>query len=222
MGLVSSKGAAGAASDRDMAAAKAQNAARAYNYGEEKAKDTVKEFGKGGGDFSFDLEMKKSVDEIYRRPRSQAYLDIVASIDLLSATDEEIIERLREVVDEDTLEEFSEMSVEELLEELRLSFEEEMADRQLQMQKYLEPEILLGVISKCYIGGCDVHAIDNRGYILEHYNESQNMPEGMEIGRIMYHKNPNCNCIEVYNNCCRVIASDGSVTKYDLDGNKVD
>lgn len=192
----------------------------------ESEKETIKEFGASGGSFSFDTKVERSVDDIYRTPRSQAYLDIVASIDLLSATDEEIIEKLREVVDEDTLEEFAEMSIEELMEELRLSFEEEMLSRELEMKNYLEPEILLGVISKCYISGCDVHAIDKGGHILEHYREKGSLPDGMEIGRKMYYKcdgpQGGCRCIEVYSNCCRVINSDGGVVKYDLEGNKVE
>lgn len=213
-------------SNANMSSATNMHMNMAQNTKSNSEREQTREFGSGGGDFSFDINIKKTADDIYRTPRSQAYLDIVTSLDLLSATDEEIIEKLREVVDEDTLEEFSEMSVEELLEELRLSFEEEMLSRELEMKDFPEPEILLSVISKCYISGCDVHSIDHTGNILTHYTANKPMPEGMEIGRKMYYahggNDDKCRCVEIYNNCCRVIASDGTVSKYDLDGNSMD
>ena len=187
---------------------------RNYNYATDSPKSEVKEFAKSGSSFSFDFDTKKSIDEIYRTPRSQAYMDIIASIDILSATDEEIIEKLREVVDEDTLEEFADMSPEELIEELRLCFEEEMTAREMELKDYPDPEILEGVISQCYIDGCDVHAIDKRGNILEHFNKHKSMPDNLAPGRIMYNRyKDRCSCIEVYNNCCRVIMRNGSVEK---------
>lgn len=188
---------------------------RNYNYAKETEKETVKEFSGSGPDFSFKFDMKKTCDEVYRTPRSQAYLDIIASIDMLSATDEEIMEKLKEVVDEDTLEEFADMTPEELLEELRLCFEEEMLSREVEVKTLPEPEILIGVISKCYITGCDIHAIDKHGNILEHFEISKHMPKDLAIGRILYKKNPNCHSIEIYSNCCRIIGSDGSVTRVD-------
>lgn len=187
---------------------------RNYNY--ETQKDTAEEktFGNSDTTFSFSFDASVDVDQLYRTPRSQAYLDIIASIDLLSATDEEIIEKLKEVVDEDTLEEFSEMTPEEIIEELRLCFEEEMHEREMQLKDFPEPEVFIGVISKCYISGCDIHAIDKKGNILEHFQKSAKLPEGYDRARMLYHKmNGACHCIEIYNNCCRVIASDGSVTK---------
>lgn len=170
--------------------------------------------------FSFDMKVNTKADDFMRKPRSQAYMDIIASIDLLSANDEEIIERLKEVVDEDTLEEFADMTVEELMEELRLTFEEEMAQKLEALEqdkaKDAEPIKLLAVISKCYISGCDIHAIDRKGNIIEHYNKSKTLPKEWEYGRRMYHKaGGSCSCVEIYSNCCRMIQNDGSVeTEY--------
>lgn len=160
--------------------------------------------------FSFDFKQEEVSQLFMRTPRSQAYLDIICSIDLLSATDEEIIEKLKETVDEDTLEEFAQMTPEELLEELRLSFEEEMAERQIKLEEFNDK--LYGVISKCYINGCYVHAIDNRGSILEHYTKTEKLPLALSRARDEYTRClGKCKCIEAYRWSVRVIAEDGSV-----------
>ncbi len=166
--------------------------------------------------FSFDLKIKEKSQLFMRTPRSQAYLDIISSIDLLSSTDEEIIEKLKETVDEETLEEFAQMTPEELLEELRLSFEEEMAQRQVKLQEYNEK--LYGVISKCYIEGCYVHAIDGAGRILEHYKRNQKLPMALSRAREAYADcGGNCRCVEAYRWTVRVIAKDGSVEEIHYD-----
>ena len=160
--------------------------------------------------FSFNLKEQEKSQLFMRTPRSQAYLDIISSIDLLSSTDEEIIEKLQEIVEEDTLEEFSQMTPEELLEELRLAFEEEMAQRQIKLQEFNEK--LHGVISKCYINGCYVHAIDNHGRILQHYTRNQKLPLSLSRAREAYANcNGKCRCVEAYRYTVRVIAEDGSV-----------
>jgi len=166
--------------------------------------------------FTFDLKTKEKSQLFMRAPRSQAYLDIICSIDLLSSTDEEIIEKLKETVDEDTLEEFAQMTPEELLEELRLSFEEEMAQRQVKLQEFNDK--LYGVISKCYINGCYVHAIDSKGMILEHYKRNQKLPMALDRAREAYAKcDGNCRCVEAYRWTVRVIAEDGSVEEIHYD-----
>ena len=190
---------------------------RNFNFAKDTKTDAVKEFTGGASEFNFDIDTSRTSDSVYRTPRSQAYLDIIASLDMLSVTDEEIIEKLKDVVDEETLEEFADMSPEELLEELRLCFEEEMLSREVEVQTLAEPEILIGVLSKCYISGCDLHAIDGQGNILEHFSASKKMPKELAVGRILYKQNPGCSCIEVYSNCCRIIGNDGSVTRVDND-----
>lgn len=185
-------------------------------YAKDEAQSSINEFGGGSGNFSFKFDTQINSDEVYRSARSQAYMDIVSSIDLLSATDEEIIEKLKSVVDEDTLEEFADMSTEDLLEELRLCFEEEMACREAKLKDLPEPEILLAVVSECFITGCDIHAIDKKGTILQHYSKAKKMPDELAQGRIVYNKfKGKCSCVEIYNNCCRVIGKDGTVTRID-------
>lgn len=166
--------------------------------------------------FSFDLKLEQKNQLFMRTPRSQAYLDIICSIDLLSATDEEIIEKLKETVDEDVLEEFAQMTPEELMEELRLAFEEEMAQRQIKLQEFNDK--LYGVISKCYINGCYVHAIDGQGRILEHYTRSQKLPMALDRARKAYAGcDGKCKCVEAYRWTVRVIAEDGSVEEIRYD-----
>lgn len=171
--------------------------------------------GAGGGSFQFDKGQMEAASTIYRTPRSQAYLDVIAVIDLLSATDEEIIEKLKEVVDEDILEEFVSMSPEEIIEELRLCFQEEIEGRELKLKDAPEPDVLEAVISKCYISGCDIHSIDRRGNIMEHYTSGQQLSEHLLAARSLFHQHENdCSCIEIYNSCLRLIKVDCSVEEF--------
>lgn len=170
-------------------------------------KEMVKS-GEKKSQFSFSYEKENEVDAELRKPRSRAYMELFDAIDMLSATDEEIIAQLKSNMDENTAEEFSNMTAEELLAEIKASFQEEFQNVQIEMKS-----ILLGVLSKCYINGCDCHAISSEGDILDHYNKHEPLPEGMEKGRIVYNKYPECRCVEVYSNCCRVVNDDSTVIK---------
>jgi (p)ppGpp synthase/HD superfamily hydrolase len=168
----------------------------------------IQRSGEKANQFSFTFEKENEIDNELRKPRSRAYMELFDAIDMLSATDEEIIEQLKANMDEDTVEEFSNMTAEELLEEIKACFQEEFQNVQIEMKS-----ILLGVLSKCYIDGCDCHAISSEGDILDHYNKNASLPEGMEKGRIIYNKYPKCRCVEVYSNCCRVVNEDSTVIK---------
>lgn len=174
-------------------------------------------FGGGSGEFKFHFSDDAHYDEFMRRPRSQAYLEAMQLIDMMSADDEAIIERLAELVDEDTLEEFREMTPEEILEELRLSFEEEFAAASLEFKDTPLPPAPEAVITKCFIDGCDVHAIDGMGNIIRHYRKGETVKKEIQRGRVLYFANPGCQCVEVYTDCCRVVMPDGSVTKVSND-----
>lgn len=166
--------------------------------------------------FSFELKGKDREQLFMRTPRSQAYLDIISSIDMLSSTDEEIIAKIKEVVDADIVDEYAQMTPEEMLEELRLIFEEEMAQRQIKLAEFNDK--LYGVISKCFITGCYVHAINDQGTILEHYREHQKLPMALSRARDAYTKcSGNCRCVEAYRWTVRVIANDGSVEEIHFD-----
>lgn len=166
----------------------------------------------GNRDFVFSFAKKPEVLKQLKTPRSRAYMEAIAAIDMLSATDEEIIERLKENMDEDTLEEFSEMTTEELMEEIMRSVREELETALEMMQE----NNLIGVLTKCYIDGCDVHAIDGQGCILDHFKANVPIPGDLERGRIVYHKHPGCMCVEVYTNFCMVIHQDSSAEQVNM------
>ena len=157
-------------------------------------------------EFQFSFSNQDDLDKELRKPRSRAYVEIFDAIDMLSATDEEIIEKLKEHMDEDTAEEFSEMTMEELMEEIRACFQEEFQKLQIE-------NTMLGVLSKCYIPGCDCHAISPKGEIMEHYDKLCVLKPEFEKGRQLLKKYADCKCVEVYTDCCRVINEDSSVTK---------
>ena len=149
-------------------------------------------------------------DELNRKlcaPRSETYMQAVEMIDALSATDEEIIEKLKSNMSEETQEIIDGMSMEEIQEEIKLSFVEEFANMELPQKVEL-----LGIISECYINGCDCHAITSEGDILDHFKRSEEMPNDLAKARPVFHSYKNrCTCVEVYTNCCRVVMKDSSV-----------
>lgn len=177
-----------------------------YEYGKETRKQQETTSSK---EFVFSYAGNRDVIKRLKTPRSRAYMEAFAAIDMLSATDEEIIERLRNSIDEETADEFSEMTTEELMEEIMRSVRDELEDA---LENMTNCE-LLGVLSKCYIDGCDVHAIDSEGNILNHFRADMPIPGELERGRIVFHRNPNCACVEVYTNFCMVVNQDSSVTE---------
>lgn len=155
----------------------------------------------------FDIVESSETEKKLRAPRSEAYMQLFDLADILSATDEEIIEKIKENLDEDLIEDIDDMSPEEVREEIRLSFVEEFESLQIEIQS-----ILHGVLSKCYIPGCDCHAISSEGEILEHYDIGGLMPDDLRKGRPLLLKyGDTCKCVEVYSDCCRVIMDDSSV-----------
>lgn len=161
-----------------------------------------------GQSFQFSFAESDRLDEQLRKPRSRAYMEIFDAVDLLSATDEEIIEKLMANMDPDTAEEFADMSTEELLEEIRASIQEEFRNASLEIE-----QVLHGVLAKCYIDGCDCHAISPTGWFLDHYEINGPIPEELKKGRALFARFPQCRCIEVYSDCCRVVMDDASVVK---------
>lgn len=156
-------------------------------------------------DFQFEKQ-KERIEQILQQPRSQEYMAALDMIDFLSSNDEAIIERLKENVGEEFVEELQEMTDDEIFEMITEALHDEFAA----LETNLDDE-LLAVISKCYIDGCDCHAIDKEGNILDHYGKNQTLPEDLERGRSVYRKYADCLCIEIYNTCCRVISKSGDV-----------
>ena len=134
--------------------------------------------GKGRPKAEFHIAEDAETRRRLRAPRSDVYMQLFDAVDLLSATDAEIIEKLKENLDENAAEEFLSMSAEELREEIRLSFVEEFESLQIEVKS-----VLHGVLAKCYITGCDCHAITSEGYILDHFRADEPMPEELARGR---------------------------------------
>ena len=98
--------------------------AREYEY--EKEKQTEKQSIGKNKEFIFKYSQDEKLRKKLKTPRSRAYMEALSMIDLLSATDDEIIEKLQSEMDEDTLEEISEMSAEEIIAEIMTSVREEL------------------------------------------------------------------------------------------------
>ena len=75
------------------------------------------------------------------------------------------------------------------------------------------PSILIGIISKCYLGeSYEVHTLSLAGNIVTHYKKGESInPSTLEKARSLAIWG-NYDFIEVYDNCCRAISSDGTVS----------
>lgn len=72
--------------------------------------------------------------------------------------------------------------------------------------------ILLGVVSKCYLGApYEVHTLDAGSQIIEHFKMGHPLPNGMEKARGLALRG-GYDFVEVYVDCCRAVMPDGSVS----------
>ena len=72
--------------------------------------------------------------------------------------------------------------------------------------------ILLGLVSKCYLGKpYEVHILDMANQIIEHYKIGQPLPGGLEKARSIALRG-GYEFIEVYIDCCRAVSSNGTVS----------
>lgn len=159
-------------------------------------------------EFNFTFEQSSQLDSQLRKPRSRAFMEALEAVDLPSATDQEIIDALKENLDPETAEEFAEMTAEELLAEIRASIQEEFRTASQDMR-----QVMYGILAKCRIEGCDCHAISPEGDILAHYKAKRPIPDTLAKARPLFERFPECKCIEVYRDCCRVVMKDSSVIK---------
>ena len=159
-------------------------------------------------DFNFEKK-KEKVEQLLQRLRSQEYLTAIDMVDFVSADDEEIIERLMENLGKEFVEEMQEMvdSVEEMIQMITDAFHNEFSEMEINLD-----DEMIAVLSKCYIEGCDCHAIDQYGNILDHYREDEHLSEALERGRKIFREHSGeCQCVEVYKTCCRIVSRSGDV-----------
>ena len=111
------------------------------------------------------------------------------------------------------VEDFSSLDIEGL-ENDQAKIKELIAEihKELPELKLYEASILLGIISKCYLGyPYEVHILDIGQNIIEHYKINEKLPEGMEKARNLA-MNQAYKFIEVYSDCCRAVSRNGQVS----------
>jgi DNA-binding transcriptional MerR regulator len=156
------------------------------------------------------MEMGKTEDERIVGVLHDVVEDTEWTFEALQAEgfSQEIIDALMENLDPETAEEFEAMSAEELLAEIRESIQDEFRTASQDMR-----QVMYGILAKCRIEGCDCHAISPEGKILAHYETGRPIPENLAKGRGLFERFPECKCIEVYRDCCRVVMRDSSVIR---------
>ena len=122
------------------------------------------------------------LDRVLRKTRSKAYMDALAKLDAGGHT-------------------HNQKQIDDLMEVIRAEFPE------------VELEgILLGFVSKCYLGDdYEVHTVDITGRIIEHYKKGHPLPGGLEKARSIAIRGGYA-YIEVYVDCCRCVAENGTVS----------
>ncbi|MEI7024740.1 hypothetical protein [Paenibacillus sp. y28] len=122
-----------------------------------------------------------ALEKRLRQQRSQAYLDAVVKLDALGAVCDHT-------------------KVKALVEAIRNEFPE------------LKPhQFLIGIVAKCYLGKpFEVHTLDMRQLIIQHYKVGQPLPSGMEKVRGLA-MHPGYAFIEVYNDSICAVGAKGHV-----------
>lgn len=124
---------------------------------------------------------KVKLDRMLKKKRSKQYLEALRKLDAGGHVRNK--EKVDEIIDK-LLEEFPEVSLK---------------------------GILIGYVAPCYLGNpYEVHVLDLDGHIVEHYQKGEPLPDGLEKARSIAIRG-NYEFIEVYEDCCRAISSDGTV-----------
>jgi len=119
-----------------------------------------------------------------RKKRSPKYIELLSSIDIGNL-------------------ENNKAAIQEMINEIH---------KELPEIKLYEASIMLGIISKCYLGyPYEVHILDMEKNIIEHYKLNEKLPSGMEKARNLA-INQGYKFIEVYNDCCRAVSKNGQVS----------
>lgn len=127
---------------------------------------------------------KLRLDAVLRQPRTKAYMESVHQLDAGGhAHNQELVKKIIETI------------------------KNEYQDIDL-----FDLDIFLGFVSVCGLGApYEVHTLNFSGEIIEHYKSGQSLPCDMEKARTIAMFG-GYSFVEVYTDCCRAIASDGSVS----------
>ena len=129
-------------------------------------------------------EQKYMLDKKLRKPRSEKYMNALRQLDAGGHVhNKHLIEQIINVIKEELPE--------------------------IDMGGYLQ-----GYVSKCYLGDpYEVHTLDFKGNIIEHYERGRALPSGMEKARGIAITG-DFEFIEVYTDCCRAIDARGRVSVF--------
>lgn len=125
---------------------------------------------------------KLKLDRLLRKQRSREYMEALRKLDAGGHVQ-------------------NRQQVEEILDTIRNEFPEVEISG-----------ILLGYVAVCYLGEpYEVHTLDVKGGIIEHYKAGQALPDGMEKARGIALRG-GYEFIEVYVDCCRAVSAGGNVS----------
>ena len=78
-----------------------------------------------------------------------------------------------------------------------------------------QPSVRLGIISRCIIGGHDVHLVDEQQNILSHFKNSEEVPPGFEKARALVAGLPrNIMALVVFTDRVEALMANGSTVPY--------
>jgi hypothetical protein len=127
-------------------------------------------------------EAKMKIARLLRKPRSPRFMDTMRKLDIGGHVQ-------------------NKAQTDDIINALRAEFPEiEIED------------ILLGVVSKCYLGdNYEVHSYNALGGIVKHYHSGEAMPGGLEKARSLA-AGGHYEFVEVYTDCLRAIGPGGEVS----------
>lgn len=185
------------------------------------------------------VQSKEDFERELRKPRSKKRMRILSSVDLPNLTDQEIMERMAQetgidiasgdITQEDICAylakceaEFveniqQEMAQEEKEREEKQRVEEEKhrkEEERRRMMQNRDSRLLQSCLCKCYISGCEVHAIPKQaGWKgVQHFKKGE-IPQDFSSAYDLFKENPRCNCVEIYEEFLVSITGRGEVIK---------
>lgn len=125
---------------------------------------------------------QQKVEQLLRKRRSKEYVEAVSKLDAGGHT-------------------CNQQQVEEILSAIENEFPE------ISLQG-----MLVGCVAECYLGPpYEVHTLDFRDRIIQHYKGGESLPDPMEKVRGLARRGGYA-FIEVYTHCARAVGTDGSVS----------
>ncbi len=146
-----------------------------------------------------DAEFRKMV----RRPRKRKVMKGLMLIDVLSAEDEQTIERIKQESQAKgkpiNMEAVKEMNVEDILKEIN--------------SQYMNFDSLKAIISPCGLPNHWIHTISKQGEVHEHYKSGDDMDEDMRRAGEIVSACENWTCVEIYDGFMIHLTEAGDIIK---------